>query len=512
MNSFKHYSLTLLFALISTISAQAYDFEVDGIYYNITSSTDLTCEVTTQMPWVGSYSGDITIPSTVFFEGKTYNVTGIGDYAFTLCTSMTSVTIPNSVTSIGMLALAYCSNLKSVTIPSSVTSIGNNAFQDCSSLTYIAIPNSVKSIGERAFSACSELQEINVANDNPSYTSVDGVLFDIEKTELIVFPARHKAMEYIIPNSVTNVGDYAFYCCSGLKYVIIPNSVTKIGDYAFFECSSLTSITIPKSVTSIGSAALNSCGFQSISVANDNPSYTSVDGVLFNKEETELIAFPPGNSTTNYTIPNSVTSIGSWAFYNCSGLTSISIPNGVTYIGDYAFSCCSSLTSVIIPDGVTSIGVFVFYGCSGLKSAIIPNSVTSIGDDVFGFCSALTSITIPNGVTSIGDDAFLECRGLTKITCLNFTPPSISYWGAFNGVDMFACVLEVPEGSVEAYRNAEVWKEFVNIVGIDVSGIDRATIYADDNINIPAYNLQGVEVKKDYKGIVIRNGKKFLKK
>ena len=168
--------------------------------------------------------------------------------------------------------------------------------------------------------------------------------------------------------------------------------------------------------------------------------------------------------------------------------------------------------SVIIPDGVTSIGVFVVYCCSGLKSAIIPNSVTSIGDDVFGFCSALTSITIPNGVTSIGDDAFLECRGLTKITCLNFTPPSISYWGAFNGVDMFACVLEVPEGSVEAYRNAEVWKEFVNIVGIDVSGIDMATIYADDNINIPAYNLQGVEVKKDYKGIVIRNGKKFLKK
>ncbi len=179
--------------------------------------------------------------------------------------------------------------------------------------------------------------------------------------------------------SVTSIGEYAFYCCTGLTSVTIPNSVTSIGDYAFAECTGLTSVTIGNSVTSIGGYAFAYC-----------------------------------TALTSVTIPNSVTSIGNKAFYGCSGLTSVTIPNSVTSIGDYAFQNCSGLTSVEIPNSVTSIGGDAFFGCTGLTSVEIPNSVTSIGGYAFAYCTALTSVTIPNSVTSIGDCAFIACSGLTS--------------------------------------------------------------------------------------------------
>ncbi len=360
------------------------------------------------MPWKSFR----TIIENLYIE---YGVTSISSSAFDGCSSLTSVTIPNSVTSIGsgafsgtawynnqpdglvyagMIAYSYkgtmlqnttikmkegtlgiagsafygCSGLTSVTIPNSVTSIGNLAFYSCSGLTTVTIPNSVTYIGSSAFGWCSGLTSMT------------------------------------IPNSVTYIGESSFYNCSGLTSVNIPNSLTSIGSSAFSGCSGLSSVTIPNTVTSIGGKAFAYCsGLTSVTIPN------SVTHIGDN-------AFSGCFGMTFVTIPNSVTSIGSSAFSGCSSLTSVTIPNSVTYIGDNAFYNCYGLTSVTIPNSVTSIGKSSFQGCSGLTSVTIPNSVTYIGESFFQNCSGLTTVTIPNSVTSIGNYAFAGCSSLSSIT------------------------------------------------------------------------------------------------
>ena len=218
---------------------------------------------------------------------------------------------------------------------------------------------------------------------------------------------------------VTSIGPYAFFSDSsairGPASIIIPQGVTGIGDYAFYGCSGLTSIIIPQGVTSIGVEAFSDCtSLTNITVAVDNSNHESIDGVLYNKAGTSLIACPGG--LTNISIPQGVTSIGDYAFYSCPGLTSINIPNSVTSIGDDAFTYCLGLTSISIPQGVTSIGDNAFAQCRGLTSISIPQGVTGIGDNAFQSCNSLISISIPQGVTSIGDNACQFCSGLTSIT------------------------------------------------------------------------------------------------
>ena len=221
-----------------------------------------------------------------------------------------------------------------------------------------------------------------------------------------------------IPNSVTSIGGKAFYACSGLTSVTIGNSVTSIGYMAFNSCRSLTSVTIPSSVVYISSGAFNYCSNLSlINVASGNTHYSSIDGVLYNYVQDTLIQCPCAK--TSITIPNSVTSIGDYAFCGCTGLTSITIPTSVTSIGDYAFCGCTCLTSITIPTSVTSIGDYAFSNCTGLTSIDIPNSITSIVNRMFYGCTGLTSITIPNNITSIGGGAFSGCTGLTSITIPN---------------------------------------------------------------------------------------------
>ena len=323
----------LLLALFANMSAiYASDTQVDGIWYDFDSSTK-TASVTYRGydydRYDGEYSGAVVIPETVTYNGTTYSVTNIGDYAFRICSSLTSVTIPNSVTSIGYGAFAYCSSLTSVTIGESVTSIGDDAFAYCTSLTSVTIPESVTSIGDQAFAYCSSLTSVTIPN---SVKSIGGS----------AFYGCSSLTSVTIPNSVTSIGYAAFSGCSSLTSVTIPNSVTSIGGWAFDGCSSLTSVTIPNSVTSIGDYAFNNC-----------------------------------TSLTSVTIPNSVKSIGFLAFYNCSSLTSVTIGESVTSIGDYAFEECSSLTSITCKaatpptigntgtfDGVSkSIPVYVPCGC-----------------------------------------------------------------------------------------------------------------------------------------------------
>ena len=459
--------ISLLVALFATTALWAYDFKYGDLYYNITSGSDKTVEVTCQeLLSSKNYAGltSVTIPTTVSYNGTTYSVTSIGECAFMWCTGLTSITISNSVKCIEVSAFSGCDGLisivvessnttydsrdncnaivetksnaliagcKTTTIPNSITSIGNSAFSGCSGLTSITIPNSVTSIGERAFYGCFSLTSIT------------------------------------IPNSVTSIGDDAFYDCSGLTSITIPNSVTSIEESAFKGCRGLTSITIPNSITSIGYQAFSGCdGLTSIVVESSNTTYDSRDNcnAIVETKSNTLIA---GCKTA--TIPNSITSIGDYAFYY-SGLTSITIPNSVTSIGESAFygtpwydnlpdaegviyinrilyeykdkgnrpdnisivvkegtlsissnafSGCTGLTSITIPNSVTSIEESAFYGCTGLTSITIPNSVMSIGDGAFSNCTGLTSVTIGNSVTSIGDFAFSICSGLTSVTIGN---------------------------------------------------------------------------------------------
>ncbi len=319
--------LLFLLALLPMV-ASADAVEIDGIYYNLDDGTE-TAEVTKKPS--GQYTGTVVIPASVTYGSVNYSVTSIGSYAFSGCSGLTSITIPNSVTSIGKSAFSGCSGLTSVTIPNSVTSIGNYAFQDCTGLTSVSIPNSVTSIGSEAFSYCSGLTSVTIGN------------------------------------SVTSIGNYAFYECSGLTSIAVEGGNTTYDSRndcnAIIETSTNTLIVgckttvIPNIVTSIGDRAFDSC-----------------------------------HGLTSITIPNSVTSIGEMAFWGCDGLTSVTIPNSVTSIGDYAFCDCSGLTSISIPNSVTSIGNYAFYECSGLTSVTIGNSVTSIGDWAFCVCTGLTDL------------------------------------------------------------------------------------------------------------------------
>ena len=450
--------ITALLLLCSSV-ASAHDFEVDGIYYNITDATVKTVAVTYKgeysYQYPNRYNGAITIPSAVTYNGTTHSVTSIGYYAFLSCDGLTSVTIPNSVTSIGDEAFYNCSGLTSITIPNSVTSIGVFAFGDCSGLTSVTIGNSVTSIGGGAFEGCTGLTSVT------------------------------------IPNSVTSIGGGAFRGCKGLTSITIPNSVTSIGYEAFASCTGLKSITIPNSVTTIENRAFEGCtglrivynnsslditagssnhGFvayyANIIVTKDDDiqgdfifrttngintliAYAGNDSVITLPENYNGENYTIGNGAfldcttlTSVTIPNSVTSIGYYAFLNCplekveintrtidswfGGHTSIKeiiIGNSVTSIGERAFGGCTNLTSVTIGNSVTSIGNYAFDGCTGLTSVTIGNSVTSIGHYAFDGCSGITSVTIGNSVTSIGDEAFYNCY-IKKVIWLTNTPPT----------------------------------------------------------------------------------------
>ncbi len=502
------------------------------VYSDDTKATLTACSASAQ--------GEITIPNSVTSIGKSAfygctnltsvtipnSVTSIGSSAFQECTSLTSVTIPNSVTSIGNYAFANCSSLTSVTIPNSVTSIGNYAFSRCTGLTSVTIPNSVTSIGEGAFYYCSVLASVTIPN---SVKSIGNYTF-----------ANCSSLTFItIPNNVTGIGGYAFTgskintinyvgelkdWCEKLwspdnissnyqllfngelqKNVIIPNSVTSIGNYAFNNCSSLTSIEIPNSVASIGNSAFYNCSGLTKVIINDVAAWCKIDfaNLLSNPLYYAHLLYLNDVEINSLIIPDNVTSIGDYTFYNCSNLTSVTIPNSVTSIGNSAFYGCTGLTSVTIPNSVTSIGNDAFYNvqnimyqgtatglpwgakninlfmdgyllfsdetrttllaCSREADGIIeiPNSVTSIGYYAFSGCTGLTSVTIPNSVTSIGYYAFYNCSKLNSITIEATTPP---YLGdeAFDSTN--DCPIIVPCDAVAVYK--EKWSGYADrIVG-----------------------------------------------
>ena len=402
-------------------------------------------------------------------------VTSIGDKAFHRCTSLETISIPDSVKTIGNYAFNECGTLALINIPQGVTSIGDYAFWYCYSLTSIEFPASVTSIGEDAFADCYGLEEILVDSANKNYASADGVLFNTNMTELIMYPSAKADTSYIVPSTVTKLGGYAFADCMSLTSITLPEGLTEIGHYAFAWCGNLKTITIPEKVTTIGDCAFwYDYSLTDINVDADNKNYASVDGVLYSKDMTEIVAYPSGKPASSYDIPDGVKTIGSCAFTGAAEIETITIPAGVTSIGDYAFSDCTALKAITIPDGVISMGDYAFAWCYELKSADIADSVKSIGeycfdcchaletanipkgitvieDFTFGNCSSLKSIIIPDGVTSIGEYSFNTCRALTSIVI----PDSVTSIGKYAFLDC-ECLesITIPESVTEIDETA----------------------------------------------------------
>ena len=341
------------------------------------------------------------------------SVERIGDKAFGF-TSINEIIIPEGVKSIGEYVFSNC-NLANVTLPNSLESIGEFAFFCCMSLQQLLIPANVSSIGTLAFEGCISLKEILVDERNAAYSSLDGVLFNAGKTEVIFCPST-RADTYVIPDSVMSIGAYAFAHCGKLTDITFPDHLTRIGDHAFSGCASLTRLTIPSGVTQIGKSAFEACGsLTGIWVTDGNSNYSSdKHGVLFNYDKTELVRCPAAISGT-YEIPNGVTTLDSFAFESCKLLTGISIPDGVVRIGESAFAYCEGLTSIAIPEGVTTIGESTFVNCASLMEATLPDGVTEIGDRAFEYCGALERITLPDGLTSMGEAAFNACKSLASV-------------------------------------------------------------------------------------------------
>ena len=397
--------MLLLAALCTAATTHAYDFQSGDLYYNINS--DNTVEVTYQEYHdydSHNYQGltTATIPATVTYDGTTYSVTSIGEYAFRSSSSLTSLTIPNSVTSIGYAAFEDCSSLTSISLPNSVTSIEDCVFRYCSSLTSVTIPNSVTSIGQSAFYSCRSLTSLTIPN------SITCIKYE-------AFCGCSSLTSITIPNSVTSIGGFAFCGCSALTSITLPNSVTSIEYEAFKGCSSLTSITLPNSVTSIEGSAFSGC-----------------------------------TSLTSITIPNSVTSIGYEAFKGCSSLTK------TIYTGDFASWCATSFSDVYSNPTFYSHNLYI--NDVEVKDLVtFPETVTSIGDYAFVGCTFITSLSIPKSVTSIGSNAFNGSR-LGDIYCYATTPPMCNN-NTFDGVSK-NCYIHVPAGTVRDYQLATGWSDF----------------------------------------------------
>lgn len=505
--------------LLCSVTASAYDFEVDGIYYNILSASDLTAEVTSGD---NKYTGEIIIPETVSHNDTTYLVTGIGFRAFYECSNLLSIKLPETLTYIGTGAFQDCSSLSEITIPDNVTNIKSVAFDGCN----LPVENNIIYAGNWA---------VGVTNKElPKYVIREGTkglshtFYQCINLLRVTFPQSLKYLcensfahcsalkEITLPDSIKSIDQDNFYCCRNLESITMSNSVTNIGSSAFYECSSLKDITWSENIVSLGPLAFYGCKRLGSIVLPEN--LDSIGTRAFEKaggyisslpKKTRVIdgqAFWEGPKFSyDFELPDSIETIGSRAFgYN--DFDTITFPKTIkteagfylsriktaiikspniikerlsercnlskiqdcrllcdtTDLPDCYFTNCSTLVSVTLPDGLKRIGESFFENCTALSDVKIPTTVTNIDHYAFCGCTTLVSITIPDSVTSIGNSTFKGCTGLTSIHLLSETPPSVGS-DNFTENQYIDITLYVPIGSLEVYRNADTWKNFWNI-------------------------------------------------
>lgn len=480
----------------------------------------------------------------------------IGDRAFENCYSLTSLEFPSSLTTLGELVFAGCYELSNLTlhsnltdvksnylfggasnynnlkdvryiidsdletylqsnhpifyeincgikyylndqeittleIPSGITSIGDGVFLSNKSLTNLTLSSKVSSIGISAFSYCDNLKDVRyyiyddlatyIQNGHPDFY-VGGIKYYWNDQEITTLE---------IPTSVTSIGNNAFYGCSGLTTLNLPSNVTSIGDRAFGGCSNLTSVDLPSSITKMGDFVFFYC--EKLSNVNLPSDITTIS----------TGAFGGCSSLQNINLPSGVTTIGDNAFSDCSNLTNVTLPSALASIGDYAFRGCSNLTNVILPSAFTAIGNVAFSGCSNLANVTLSSNITSIGTYAFQNCINLKNLTISKDVTSIKDIAFNNSYDDLELESVYVAWENpIEAGSFFIRIKISNCTLYVPQGTKEAYANADVWKDFENIIEYDATGIDKVTNRSDVK-EISRYSLNGQRVTSPTKGVNI---------
>jgi hypothetical protein len=435
--------------LLCTLYAGASDFKVDGLYYNVIYGTDNNVGVT-YPDYPETYEGVITIPATVSWEGKLYQVTRISSRAFSERGKPTAITVDNDnplfSSSDGVLFDKEKTRL--IAYPAGKTE------------TAYAIPGSVKTIGERAFYR-SYLISVNIP---------DGV----KTIESEAFWSCDNLSSIVIPNSVTSIGGYAFSNCTSLETVSLPNSLRTIEHYAFCNCK-ITSVKIPNAVTSLSGSAFARCPlFTSVSIDHDNPNYTTEDGILYSKDKTRLILYPGGKPATTFIVPNTVKVIGDAVFDSNKTLTSVILPDGLETIRSYAFR--ARIESIVLPNTLRKIGYAAFEQ-SYIKSITIPASVESVEEWAFTKCPYLTSIVFEGPVQSMGGFVFAGYIHSPPSYTMEVKCEPFKIDESLEHVDVKNSILIVPYGMKGFFLAAAGWQDFGTI--IEKSGVSNEAPVAE---------------------------------
>ena len=429
--------ILFVLALSPFVSLFAYDCEIDGIYYNRLSADEL--EVTYKN-LSSSYTGDVIVPETVTYRDKVFKVTKISSFAFQGCKGLKSVSLPEGITDLPNYSFSGCSSLTSISIPTTVSSIGESVFDGCTSLIDIVLPENVSNIESYAFQNCQALQTIN------------------------------------IPEGVTTISKYVFSGCSNLTSISLPDSLYKIESFAFENCSSLITINLPQGIKAIGTNLFENC--------------TSLTSITLPAEfRITARSFAGCKNLSSIVFPAELTSIGEYAFSGCTSLTEVAFPEGFKYALEGAFYGCSGLQYVSIPKSIGNgedwnsggFGKNAFYGCIGLKKVIIRDisnwckiSFVSPESNPLYYAQHLYSdedteikdLYIGRDVDKINDYVFYKAEYINKIHILQDTPPTIkeNTFGntCYTWTDVF-----VPAETKEQYQNADYWKNFKSISGID---------------------------------------------
>lgn len=391
-------------ALCVTLSASAYHFSVDGLYFDTVKNTTGQVELTFKDKQYNSYTGALVIPATVTHDGKTYTVVGLGKYSVRNSAGVTSVQMPEGLQYIGMGAFSKCNGLTQVTVPNSVTKLDNFAFNDCPNLTSVTLGTGLETIGASCFYGDIKLPAIT------------------------------------IPAGVKTVDTWAFRNCFILKSINIPANVSKVGNGCFEGCLKLESITVDAA----------------------NATYMAADGILYNKAATQLLCYPGGKAGDTYTIPGTIKEVGFKAFASAQNLKKIICSEGVETLGNSAFDSDSLLTEFVFSPTITKVGNGTFAGCVRLTKVVLDDAVTLIDQRAFADCSALKHVYIGTACTKVAKNAFTGCTALNRIEVNRATPPEYGAT-AFPAAIQPTAELVVPIGAKAAYQQAEGWKEFANI-------------------------------------------------
>lgn len=412
----------------------------------------------------------------------------VGDFAFSDCSSLETINLPSGITTIGNYAFWYCENLTSLTLPSGLISIGDRAFENCYSLTSLEFPSSLTTLGELAFAGCYELSNLTLHSN----------LTDVKSNYLFGGASNYnnlKDVRYIIDSDLETYLQsnhpvfYEINC--GIKYYLndqeittleIPTGVTSIGDGVFFKSNSLTNLALSSRVTSIGISAFSYCG---------------------NLQDVRYYIYDDFATYIQNGHPAFYVGCGIKYYWNNQEISTLEIPSSVTKIGDYAFHRCSGLTTLNLPSNVTSIGYRAFANCSNLANVTLSSNITSIGSSAFQDCSSLKNLTISKEVTSIKDIALNNSYNWLELESVYVAWENpIEAGSFFNRIKISNCTLYVPQGTKEAYANADVWKDFGNIIEYDATGIDKV-INRSDVKEISRYSLNGQRVTSPTKGVNI---------